>query len=231
MISPALLKAGLESALGPRFAAHLSLRPRPAPELVPSGIPELDALTGGLPRGAIADLYGPDSSGRTSLLLSILAEATAREEVCALVDAGDSLDPASAAAAGADLTRLLWIRCAGNPEHALKAADLLIQGGGFGLVALDLGEVPARIARRVPLASWFRFRRAIENTPTALIVLEREPSVKSCASLMLEMKRGGAEWSGAPGCSQLLRGLRVGAAPRKPVRPEGVASLRLSALG
>ena len=68
-------------ALDPRLTAQLTFRMRPALEFVPSGVAALDALTGGLPRGAITDLYGPASSGRTSLLLSILAGATGREEV------------------------------------------------------------------------------------------------------------------------------------------------------
>jgi hypothetical protein len=217
-------------ALDPRLTAQLTFRLRPALEFVPSGVAPLDALTGGLPRGAITDLYGPASSGRTSLLLSILAGATGREEVCALVDSSDALDPVSAASAGVDLERLLWVRCMANPEHALKATDLLIQGGGFGLVALDLGDVPPQIARRIPLATWFRLRRAIEDTPAALVVVEREPTVKSCASLILEMKREGVAWSGSAGCSELLRGARLAATPRKPVRPQA-ASFDARALG
>src|SRR5512146_1288101 len=87
------------------------LQVRPAPATVPSGIAQIDALTGGLPRGALTEIFGPASSGRTSMILSALAEATRRQEVCALVDAGDSLHPESAAAAGIELQRLLWIRC------------------------------------------------------------------------------------------------------------------------
>jgi recombination protein RecA len=158
--SPAL-RAVIESSLDGRMAAHLTWRDRSTPERVPTGIAELDALTGGLPRGSITEIHGPASSGRTSLVASILAAAAAREEICAYIDAGDAFDPASAEAAGVDLARLLWIRCGGHPEHALKAADLLIQNGGFGLVVLDLGDVSTQIARRIPLASWFRFRRSI----------------------------------------------------------------------
>jgi hypothetical protein len=177
----------------------------------------LESLAGGIPRGAITEIFGAVSSGRTSLLLSILAEATARQEFCALVDANDALDPGSAAAAGVDLKRLLWVRCAGNPECALKAADLLVHGGGFGVVAMDLADVEPQIVRRIPLASWFRLRRGVEHTPTVLLVIEREPYVRTCASLMLEMKREGVEWRGAPGGSQLLRQARFQPAIRKPV--------------
>ncbi len=148
------------------------------------------------------------------MLLAALAAATRREEVCALVDATDALDAASAAAAGVDLERLLWIRCgkAGSGprtsdvgrqtsvlraqmsdpetgvrsqasevrrprsecpalEQALRVTDLLLQSGGFGLVAIDLGDVPDAAARRIPLASWFRFQRAVEPTATVLLVV------------------------------------------------------------
>src|SRR5689334_17141503 len=87
------------------------LEVRPAPEMVTSGIREVDALTGGLPRGCLTEICGPASSGRTTLLLAALAAATERGEVGALIDAGDTLDPLSAAAAGIDLDKLLWVRC------------------------------------------------------------------------------------------------------------------------
>ncbi len=212
MKSSSLLRADLESALGGRFSAELNWRARPAPEFVSTGVATLDALTGGLPRGAITEIHGPASSGRTSLMASILGAAAAREEICALADAGDAFDPASAQAAGVDLSRLLWVRCGGNPEHALKVGDMLVQAGGFGLVALDLGDVPPNIARRIPLASWYRLRRAIEDTPTVMLLVEREQTVKSCASLVLEMRRETVAWSGAVGCSRLLRGARFRAA-------------------
>ena len=230
MSSPAVLKANLESALGSRFAASLTFRPRPVLEFVSTGIPEVDSLAGGLPRGAITEIFGPPSSGRTSLLVSMVAAATARQEACTLVDASDTFDPGSARAAGVALERLLWIRCDGNPEHALKAADLIIQGGGFGLVTLDLGDIPPRIAGCIPLSSWYRFQRAIENTPTALVVLEQAPWAKSCATLILETKQEGVAWSGAPGCSRLLRGVRLGVMPRKPAR-SAHAAFEAKALG
>ena len=71
----------------------------------------MDALTGGLPRGCLTEICGPASSGRTTVLLAALAAATRRGEFCAVVDASDALDPQSAAAAGVELERLLWVRC------------------------------------------------------------------------------------------------------------------------
>jgi recombination protein RecA len=223
MKSP-LLKADLESALGRRFGLASqfggALRTRPAPETLVTGIPAVDAL--GIPRGAMTEIFGPASSGRSSLLAAVLAGATGRGEVCTLVDASDALDPISAARAGVELGRLLWIRCGGNAEHALLAADWLLQGGGFGVAALDLGDVPPQTARRISLTSWFRLRRAIENTPTALLLLTREPQAKSCASLVLEASRERVAWSGAevpPGApSRLLRGTVHRLEVRKPMR-------------
>jgi recombination protein RecA len=211
---------------------------RPAPEMVSSGIPQLDLLTGGLARGCLTEICGTASSGRTSVLLLALAKATQRGEVCALVDASDTFDPASAAAAGMEMSRLLWVRCGEkyparknkdkDKDHAiarravcaktgvsfqgmpsgipravekqfgfsrwesqlgqmLKVTDLLLQSNGFGMIALDLGDVPVQSARRIPLASWFRFRRAIENTPTAMLVLEQQPIAGSCSSVLLRL--------------------------------------------
>ncbi len=201
----ALLKSQFESLLG----GHLDWQSRPVPETAPTGVAEIDAAIGGLPRGCLTEICGPASSGRTSLLASILAEATARQEVCALVDAGDAFDPVSAAAAGVRLDKLIWIRTAKSAEQALKAADLLIQGGGFGVVAMDLGDTPPATARRISLTSWFRLRRAVEHTPTVLVAVALQSNAKTCASLLLHCARERAEWSGAPASSRLLRGMRV----------------------
>ena len=186
------------------------------PEVCPTGLAEVDAAVGGLPQGCLTEVYGPASSGRTSLMLAAMAQSTSRENICGLVDASDAFDPASAAAAGVLLERLLWVRCGGNAEYALKAADLLVQGGGFGLVVMDLADTPA-IARRISMTSWFRLRRAVEHTPTVLLVVEQQPHAKTCASLTLEMRRERAGWFGAPGCSRLLRGIRVHVDRRKPM--------------
>ncbi len=210
-------------------ASRLTLRP--VPEMVSSGVPAIDSLTGGLPRGCVTEICGPASSGRTTLVLSALAAATRRREFCVVVDANDALDPYSAAAAGVDLERLLWVRCSDEPpaksrgqqkrrassareaeegeesssqdafnfergssrpswhrlEQVLRATDLLLESGGFGMIVLDLGDLPAEAARRVPLTTWFRFRRAIEHTPTILLAVEQRPIAGSCSSLLLQL--------------------------------------------
>jgi|SRR5271157_191501 len=196
----AALREQFDSFLG----GPLDWRARPLPDTVPSGVAEI-----ALPRGGLVEIVGPASSGRTSLLLAILAAAGARQEACALVDAEDAFDPGSAAAAGVRLERLLWVRCGHNAEHALKAADLLIQGGGFGLAILDLGDTPPAAARRISLTSWFRLRRAVEHTPAVLVTVARQSLASACASLVLECGRECAVWSGAAPPSRLLRGLRA----------------------
>jgi recombination protein RecA len=306
-------------------ASHLEIRPAPA--TVSFGIAALNTLTGGLPRGCLTEIVGPDSSGRTSVLLAALAAATQRGEICALIDATDSFHPHSAAAAGIDLCRLLWVRCTAPPsspdspasspgikprtdpkiiharrdtssshtpkasfsgltrppcpfrqlresrdgyvtastyrgapepsglrnlfqsspahtassknlhkasvqtaifstaeesysdishesvfsqqdtrakrlkmegpaERALRATDLLLQSGGFGMVAIDLAGIPVKTARRVPLTTWFRFRRVIESTPTVLLLVGEQPCAQTCASLGLRMS--GQEASSVP---------------------------------
>jgi recombination protein RecA len=190
----AALRSQVELALANRVVAPFNYRDRKAIDTVSSGIREIDALTGGLPRGALVEICGPACSGRTSLLVSALASRTAADEACALIDGRDAFDPYSAALAGVELRRLLWVRCK-NIEQALRAADLLLQGGGFGMVALDLGDIPAETVRYVPLNVWFRFRRAVEDTPTIFVVLEQEANAKTCASLVLRMETRKRDWA------------------------------------
>src|SRR5215472_3253127 len=196
MKSAAQVRALVEAALGPSFPSPFALQERRSPELVPTGLAAIDALTGGLPRSSLTEISGPPSSGRTTLELALLASLTTNGEACALIDAEDSFDPASAQAAGVILDHLLWVRCHGL-EQALRAADLLLGAGGFGAVILDLADVPARRTRRVPLSYWFRFRRAVENTPTVLVLIDEEPCAQSSASLVLRLEGEGVEWTTA----------------------------------
>ena len=192
----AISKAELEADIASRFGDAFRIHEKTVIETLSTGVAEIDASTGGLPRGAISEIFGSASSGRTSLMYSMLAYATAHEETCAIVDTNDVFAPAAAAEAGIDFDRLLWIRCAGNLEHAFKAADLLLHAGGFGLVILDLGDVPAKDTRRIISSWWYRFRRTVEDKPTVLTVVSEEACTRSCAALTLELK-GAAEWSRA----------------------------------
>jgi recombination protein RecA len=194
--SLAALRSKIELDLRGRVVYPFNYRDRNVFEIVSTGIPEIDVAVGGLPRGAMTEICGPPCSGRTSLLISALAARTAEGEACALVDARDSFDPYLANAAGVALKQLLWVRCQ-NADQALRATDLLIQGGGFGLVAVDLSDIAPKIVRYVPLNAWFRFRRAVEDTPTILMVMEQEANAKTCASLVLRLKAKPAMWSEA----------------------------------
>jgi recombination protein RecA len=280
--------------------------------VVPTGIEALDeALHGGLPVGAITELIGPECSGRTSVALAFVAGLTQAGKVCAWLDVSNAFDPASAAAAGVDLRRLLWVRCGalktvavhggqrfalpeqylipkpaikglhgggcgghprgevkgmaqavsgllqpniaprcaepqrrerpssqlshGHPEQsnidchperslprfvrqtkskdlhmffnklqarhtgvwaqldqALRAADLLLQGGGFSAIVLDLGSLAPEFASRVPLATWFRYRAAAESTQASLLLLAQYGCAKSSAELTLRLEPGDA---------------------------------------
>lgn len=145
--------------------------------------PEVLSIPGyEFPRGRISEVTGPRSSGRTSLLHAVLAASTGRGETAMLIDRANTFDPCSAAAAGVDLAKLIWIRANSNAEHALRAADLVIHAGGFGVVALDLIEASEAELRRIPSTAWFRFRRAVEPTSTVLLVLCDQPLVRSAAA-------------------------------------------------
>ena len=189
----AALRLQVETALAGRVVGPLEYRGRSVVEVVSAGIAEIDELTGGLPRGCLTEIFGGAGSGRTSLLLAAMAARTREGEVCALVDGRDAFDPAAGEAAGVSLRQLLWVRCK-NIEQALRATDLLIQGGGFGLIALDLSDVAARVVRQVQLNVWFRFRRAVEGTATVLLLLGEESHAKTCASLVLRMEGEAGEW-------------------------------------
>jgi recombination protein RecA len=192
----AFSKAEIEAEIVSRFGSAFQQHEKRPAEIISTGIPEIDSFTlGGFPRGAISEVFGPASSGRTSFMLSTLAHATRHEEVCAWVDISNAFDPKSAARAEINCERLLWIRCANNLEHAFKATDLLLQGGGFGLVLLDLGDVSAKFAKRIISSWWYRFRRTLEATPTALVVIAEESCVRSCASLSLELRGETCLWS------------------------------------
>jgi recombination protein RecA len=111
-----LLRDRLEAALARRIPGALSPQPRIVWEFVPTGIRSVDEfLHGGFPASAITEIVGTECSGRTSLALSFLSGLTHAGKVCAWVDVSDALHPESAAAAGVDLQRLLWVRCGVAP--------------------------------------------------------------------------------------------------------------------
>jgi hypothetical protein len=214
MPSAAALRLEIERTLEHRFPAALTPAPRTIYEVAQTGVAPVDALLdGGLPVGAISEVTGPESSGRTSLTLAFLAKRTEGGQVCAWVDAGDAFDPESAAASGVCLKQLLWVRCRSESglarakpwsrlDQALRATDLLLQAGGFAAIVLDLGEMEPADGMRIPLASWFRFRQAANRTRCSLVVLGKTAYAQSSAAVVLECmpfqpeNAGGTVWRG-----------------------------------
>ena len=164
-----------------------SLPAAPRPPLL-SGVPAFDQM-GGVPRASLTELWGEPSSGRSSLLLSLLRTNTVAGEYCAWVDGPNAFDPLSASEAGVRLPHLLWVLCGGNGEHALQAADLLVHGGGFAVVVLDLSGVAAAVTRRISPASWYRLRRGAEHSGSALLVTGEQPMTGSCAPCQLRAQQ------------------------------------------
>jgi recombination protein RecA len=283
------LRLQVEAALAHRIPSALTPAKKVIRLVAQTGVAVVDeVLEGGLPVGAITEMIGPECSGRTSLALSFLAHVTQAANVCAWIDVADVFDPESAAAAGVDLSRLLWVRCGvltskpqrlakedftlpdkyfipaptkkglhgggfgphprnevkelsgavssflrpetialryaeplprsrrepevfepnlrpiaqkwrklATPrkpwpriEQALQATDLILQGGGFSAVVLDLGSIAPEHASRVQLATWFRYRAAAEKTQASFLLLTQHSCAKSSAELVLRFHPG-----------------------------------------
>jgi hypothetical protein len=177
-----------------------------------TGVAALDALLhGGFPRGRLSEIHGPASSGKTGLALALAARITEGGALMAWVDPLDRLDPASAAAAGADLTRLFWLRGAEHSPRALgdalSAAGTLAGSGLFEAVLLDLAGVPAHDRQRLPHTTWLRLQRLVEETPTAVVLLAEAHTAQGPGGVSLGLAPGRARFSGQPGPGRLLRGL------------------------
>ena len=293
MSSAATLRRQIEANLSNRVPSALTPAQRTMRQVTATGIQSVDELLeGGLPVGAITEVVGPECSGRTSLALSFLARMTQTEKVCAWIDVSDTFDPESAAAAGVNLAKVLWVRCGvqtasqtmppaqgtfslhekymvapptkkglhgggfgshprneikglsdavndllkpkvfaprcaepqrkerperetfkENPqqiaaklnrrpalsskpwtriEQALRTTDLLLQGGGFSAIVLDMGSIAPEHASRVALSMWFRYRAAAEQTQTSILLLTQHPCAKSSAELLLRLQPGNA---------------------------------------
>jgi hypothetical protein len=221
-MAPAAARAALESLLRERhldstFTSTRPYVPRDEDALAPTGFGALDAqLLGGLPRGQLSEISGPRSSGRTSVLLRLMAEASRRGELVALVDTLDRFDPASAEAAGLDPLQLLWVRgqdvplsrtalapgweparptagrgrrtlVAATLDRAIKSLNLVLQAGGFGLVAIDLADVPLDVLRGLPFTTWLRLQRVLEGTDTACVIVAADGIARSAGGVSIRL--------------------------------------------
>jgi hypothetical protein len=195
------------------------------------GIDALDAiLDGGIVRGRVSEIVGRPGLGRTSLTASFAASATRRGEVAAWIDSAGAFDPRSIAAAGADLSRILWVGADGAvlardsaaspereialaramPKAAIKsvllAAEMVLGAGGFGLVVIDLGGY----ARTLTPSAALRLARAAERSGAAVIVLAERRTCGTFAALSLVLGRARPFFSRtAPGAPALFDGIRV----------------------
>lgn len=188
----------LRAQIETRFPSAFAVYRRPELRRILTGIPQVDALTDGVPMHAITEICG---TGKTSVLVSLMAHAS-HEHYCVLVDAKDAFNPSAAEAAGADLSRLLWVRCGKTKqklrplEQAFKVTDMLLQSSGFGLIVVDLSDITEKIVHNVPPSSWFRLSRVVENQPTALVFVARQPHAASCAGMVLKLMARPATFSG-----------------------------------
>jgi hypothetical protein len=136
----------------------------------------------------------------------------------ALVDSFDRFDPSTAAEAGVDLSRLLWIRERADPVRAVKALSLIVQAGGFGIVAFDLADVPAVAIRQFPYTTWMRLSRVIEGSQTTLVLLGSDRIARSPGGATVTLHEQGrgrrGVWSGTADRARFLTALEVQAVVR-----------------
>jgi recombination protein RecA len=130
--------ADIERSFGKGSAARLGQMERVPVEVVPSGAITLDRAlgVGGFPRGRIVEVYGPESSGKTTLVLHVLANAQALGLEVAFIDAEHALDPDYAAALGVDVERMIFAQPT-TGEEALEIGDRLVRSGELGVLVVD----------------------------------------------------------------------------------------------
>ncbi len=130
--------AGLNKRYGEGVVMKLGDASRLAVEAIPTGSLSLDIAlgVGGVPRGRIIEIYGPESSGKTTLCLHVIAEAQKRGGICGFVDVEHALDPAYAARIGVDVNNL-YISQPDTGEQALEIAEALIRSNAMDVVVVD----------------------------------------------------------------------------------------------
>lgn len=188
----------------------------------PTGLVLLDAvLGGGWPEGRLCTLrsVAPGLSGRTAVAVATVAEMTARGGLACWIDGDGSLDSGALKVAGADLSRVLWVRGPLSVPGLLAATEAVIQAGGFGVVVVRPTDAPGWGAQS---SAWLRVARAAERARTTVLVLDRGDVASSHAALRVAVSVVGFTWLGGQGPGQVLAGARVRVAG-----PEGQAELAL----
>jgi hypothetical protein len=189
------LRASLPAELSERLRAGAAPDDASTLPRLATGIAALDALLGGgFPRGRVSEITGPLSSGRTALAFALVAAATRGGEIVAIVDGSDAFDPASAAAAGIDLARVLWARPP-RPREALRCAERLLEARGFGVVVLDQD---APIDARAGASIWLRMSRSATASGTALVLLASSTRAGAFAALSLEARAARVHFATRP---------------------------------
>jgi recombination protein RecA len=128
----------IERQFGKGSVMRMSDRPQVAIGAISTGSLALDVALGigGLPRGRIVEIYGPEASGKTTLVYHVMAEAQRRGGICAFIDAEHAMDPSYARRIGVDIDQLL-VSQPDTGEQALEIAELLIRSGALDIVAVD----------------------------------------------------------------------------------------------
>jgi len=130
--------AQIERQFGKGSVMRLGDEERAPMEYIPTGSIALDVALGigGLPRGRVIEVYGPESSGKTTVALHAIANAQKSGDICAFIDAEHALDPEYAKKLGVDIDSLL-VSQPDTGEQALEIADMLIRSGAIGLIVID----------------------------------------------------------------------------------------------
>ena len=128
----------IERQFGKGSVMRMSDRPQVAVGAISTGSLALDLALGigGLPRGRIVEIYGPEASGKTTLVYHVMAEAQRRGGICAFIDAEHAMDPSYARRIGVDIDQLL-VSQPDTGEQALEITELLIRSGALDVVAID----------------------------------------------------------------------------------------------
>jgi hypothetical protein len=212
MPSASTIRCRIESALAHKIPSALTPQQRIIRPVAATGIENLDSmLHGGLPVGAVTELVGAECTGRTSIALSFLARVIEMNKLCAWIDVSNAFDPASAAAMGVDLQRLLWVRCGTTkttktnrtsgtrssrrfalPEKYLIPAEPKkgLHGGGFGphprSEILGLADAVGKLMRSEAVAP--RYAEP-HRQPHAILKEHPEPKFSSVPNVYHSLRR------------------------------------------